>query len=123
LETIEYGIVMDGGDIEGNQGSLDCKEFHFSSCTHELTELEIEFIKMELPELMKKGESLHLNTHVDHDDYFVIEVLRNDEWPDSKYCEIRVLSCREGSMAGGYSDWVDLSNDEEIQEFVDIIFK
>ena len=122
-ETIQFGIVVDGGEIEGNEGQLNYKELHFSSCTHELTEVEIEFVKKELPELLKKGESLHLNTHVDHDDYFVIEVVRNHEWPNEKYCEVRVFSYREGSILGGYSEWIDLTKEDEIQEFVESIFK
>lgn len=120
METIEFGVVIDSSEIEGENGEE--KEIHFSSCTHELNEREIEFVKKELPGLLKKGESLHLNTHVDHDDYFVIEVIRSDDWPENKYCEVRVLSCREGSMVGGYSGWIDLEDEEEIDEFIESIF-
>ena len=121
METIEYGIVIDGSDIDPKGGKYE--ELDLGNVKHELTKKEIRFVESELPGLLERGESLHLNTHVDHDDYFVVDVRRQDGWPEEQYCEVMVMSYREGCLSGGFSDYVDLNNQDEIKEFVEIIFK
>ena len=121
---IKYGMSLESYDIDGyEEADHEVIQVRLGRTQHEheMTKFEIDFIKKVLPGLLKEGESLDLTTHVDHDDYFMVEVMRN-EWPAEKYCDVRVLSYSNGCMWGGYSDWVDLNNEDEIQEFVDGIF-
>ena len=118
MNTIEYGIVTDWGEIGGESPSV---RISIGDSIQDLTEGSIEFVKKELPELLRNGESLHIMTHLDNDDYFIIEVIR-DDWPKNKYCDVRVLSYCGGGLDGGYSRFVDLRDKREIKEFISDIF-
>jgi len=84
----------------------------------------IDYIKKELPAILKEGKSIFINTHVDHDDYFIIETLKSEDWNDGEtYCEVRVLLYADGGAYWIYTAWFDLTNDKEIQEFIDDILK
>ena len=120
METIEYGISIDGSDIDPKGGKLDTIDL--GTVKHQMTKKEIEFVKKELPGLLKNGESLHLTTHVDHDEYFVVDVRRGENWPEGMNCEVMVMSYDEGCLQGGFSDWIDLGDESEINEFVELIF-
>ena len=122
METIEYGLVITDNEWGGYKRENLIK-IKFRGFEHELSGIEIENLKKELPDLLKKGESLHLTTHVDHDEYFVIEVVRGREWPTKKYCEIRIMSYDGGCLQAGYSDWVELDNKDDVQEFIEDIFE
>lgn len=124
METIEYGEVITDNELGGyNMEKKKLIKVKMGDLWHELSQREIDYIRKELPRLLKNGESLHLTTHVDHDEYFVVEVIRSDKWPDNKYCEVRVMSYDGGCLQGGYSDWVELDNEIDVQEFVEDIFE
>ena len=121
METIEYGITIDGSDVDPKGGV--CEEINLGNVKHQLTKKELKFVKKELPGLLKNGESLHLTTHVDHDEYFVVDVRRGENWPGEQNCEVMVLSYSEGCLLGGFSDWVDLDDEEEVKDFIEAIFE
>lgn len=123
METIEYGLAITDNEWGGykRKDLIKVKVGHKVMC--ELAKIEIDNLKKELPELLRKGESLHLTTHVDHDDYFIVEVVRSDKWPEHKYMEVRILSYTGGCLFGGWSAYVDLGDESEIQDFIEDIFE
>ena len=113
MYNIVYGKVLDQSEIEGLQESTNF---------YGLNQAGIDYVIKELPKLLSKGESLHITTHIDHDGYFVIEVLRND-WPKNKCCEVRVFVYNDGTVIDCRSYWISLDDQEEIQEFMNNLFK
>ena len=122
METIEYGLVVDDYKWGTRERDDLIKVGPFECC--ELTQREIDEMRKELPNLLKKGESLQLTTHLDHDDYYVIEVVRGVAWPEDKSCDVRVFLTADGNcIYDAYSREVDLEDDEDIDEFIETIFE
>ena len=120
MDTIEYGLCITDDEWGGynREGEIEVGELN-----HELTPREIEEIRRVLPGLLKKGESLHVTTHVDHDCYFVIDIVRGTNWPKNQNCRVKVSSWLDGELHDFYSERFDVSDEVKIEIFINELLK